>query len=401
MAANMLFCEKCKKTMDEKQFYSSKRLDKYPSGKFNKCKKCQTMHVNNWEPETFLPILEDADVPYVQWKWEEILNKYCGNPETVTGMTVLGRYFSQMKLVQFKKYHWEHSDKLNEEHRQQVAAALEDTNMTEEEKDQIINKELDKPPEGYLTDVEKLQQKNDAGGGATGPSSSGNPFEAGYSEADMLILQDLTEDDRKMLLLKWGVYTPSEWVQLEQLYQDMLSSYDIQTAGHKDTLKLACKASLKSNKLLDIGDMEGAKKAVSMYDTLMKSGKFTAAQNKAESGEAIDSVGELALLCEKEEGFIPQFYTGQPNDCVDDTLEDIKRYLYNLVVNEQGLGDLIENALTAMQRDSEKEDAEDIDFEDIEAEIQEDLMTTEDYEEQQEFLDEEKALSEVLASGLE
>ena len=77
------------------------------------------------------------------------------------------------------------------------------------------------------------------------------------------------------------------------------------------------------------------------------------------------------------------------------------RYLYNLVVNEQGLGDLIENALTAMQKDSEKEDAEDIDFEDIEAEIQEDLMTTEDYEEQQEFLDEEKALSEVLASGLE
>ena len=131
----MLFCEKCKKTMDEKQFYSSKRLDKYPSGKFNKCKKCQTMHVNNWEPETFLPILEDADVPYVQWKWEEILNKYCGNPESVTGMTVLGRYFSQMKLVQFKKYHWEDSDKLNEEHRQQVAAALEDTNMTEEEKD--------------------------------------------------------------------------------------------------------------------------------------------------------------------------------------------------------------------------------------------------------------------------
>ena len=54
-----------------------------------------------------------------------------------------------------------------------------------------------------------------------------------------------------------------------------------------------------------------------------------------------------------------------------------------------------------MQKDSEKEDAEDIDFEDIEAEIQEDLMTTEDYEEQQEFLDEEKALSEVLASGLE
>lgn len=399
MPANMLYCEKCKKTIDEKQFYSSKRLDKYPSGKFSKCKKCLTMHVNNWDPETFLPILEDADVPYVQWKWEELLNKYCGNPDAVTGMTVMGRYLSQMKLVQFKKYSWADSDKLNEEHRQQVAAALEESNMSEEEKEKIVNKGLDAPPEGYLTDVEKLQMQNEVTDSQSQASS--NPFEAGYDEADMLILQDLTEDDKKMLLLKWGVYRPSEWVQLEQLYQDMLSSYDIQTAGHKDTLKLACKASLKSNKLLDIGDMEGAKKAVSMYDTLMKSGKFTAAQNKAESGEAIDSVGELALLCEKEEGFIPVFYNGTPNDCVDETLEDIKRYLYNLVVNEQGLGDLIENALSAMKRDSEKEDEEDIDIEDIEAEIQEDLMSYEDYEEQRDFLDNEKAISEVLASGLE
>ena len=71
----------------------------------------------------------------------------------------------------------------------------------------------------------------------------------------------------------------------------------------------------------------------------------TAAQNKAENGEAIDSVGELALLCEKEEGFIPTFYKGDPNDKVDKTLEDLKRYTYNLVVKEQGLGDLIESAL--------------------------------------------------------
>lgn len=396
-----LYCEKCKKTMDEKQFYSSKRLDKYPNGKFTKCKKCQTMHVNNWEPSTFLPILEDADVPFVQWKWEELLNKYCTNPENVTGMTVLGRYFSQMKLVQFKKYGWEDSDKINEQHKKEVAAALEETNLTEEEKEEIINKEIDKAPEGYVTDAEKVFYKKDAATETDSAMAPGNPFEAGYDEADILILQDLTEDDRKMLLLKWGVYRPSEWVQLEQLYQDMTQSYDIQTAGHKDTLKLACKASLKSNKLLDIGDMEGAKKAVSMYDTLMKSGKFTAAQNKAESGEAIDSVGELALLCEKEEGFIPVFYNGTPNDCVDETLEDIKRYLYNLVVNEQGLGDLIENALSAMKRDSEKEDEEDIDIEDIEAEIQEDLMSYEDYEEQRDFLDNEKAISEVLASGLE
>jgi hypothetical protein len=31
----------------------------------------------------------------------------------------------------------------------------------------------------------------------------------------------------------------------------------------------------------------------------MKSGKFTAAQNKAESGEFVDSIGELIEMCEK------------------------------------------------------------------------------------------------------
>ena len=32
-----------------------------------------------------------------------------------------------------------------------------------------------------------------------------------------------------------------------------MRSYDIQTAGHRDTLKLLCKASLTANKLIDMG----------------------------------------------------------------------------------------------------------------------------------------------------
>ena len=54
----------------------------------------------------------------------------------------------------------------------------------------------------------------------------------------------------------------------------MMLSYDIQGAGHIDTLKLICKTSLKANQLIDIGDVDGAQKMVKMYDALMKSGKF-------------------------------------------------------------------------------------------------------------------------------
>jgi hypothetical protein len=155
--------------------------------------------------------------------------------------------------------------------------------------------------------------------------------------------------------LKWGKsYKPEEWVRLEQLYEEMMGSYDIQAAGHLDTLKLVCKTSLKANQLLDIGDVDGAQKMIKMYDGLMKSGKFTAAQNKAESGEYVDSISELVAICETQ-GFIPRFYTDGPQDKVDRTLQDLQSYTRTLVTEEMNLGNLIENAVKQIQLDKERE----------------------------------------------
>jgi hypothetical protein len=59
---------------------------------------------------------------------------------------------------------------------------------------------------------------------------------------------DLTEEDKNFLKIKWGkTYRADEWVALEQLYQEMMQSYDIWAAGDTNTLKLACKCSLKAN----------------------------------------------------------------------------------------------------------------------------------------------------------
>ena len=49
-AGDTRFCDKCKKTINEKEFYGSNNLEKYPDGKLNTCKKCLTMHVDNWDP---------------------------------------------------------------------------------------------------------------------------------------------------------------------------------------------------------------------------------------------------------------------------------------------------------------------------------------------------------------
>ena len=141
------------------------------------------------------------------------------------------------------------------------------------------------------------------------------------------------------------------------MYNDMMNSYDIQSAGHIDTLKLICKTSLKANQLIDIGDVEGYQKVAKVYDGLMKSGKFTAAQNKAETGEYVDSISELVAICEKD-GFIPRYYVDEPNDKVDRVLQDLQGYTRSLIMDEMNLGQLIENAVKQMAAEEAKEEDE-------------------------------------------
>lgn len=86
----------------------------------------------------------------------------------------------------------------------------------------------------------------------------------------------------------------------------------------------------------------------------MKSGRFTAAQNKGESGEFIDSIGELVAICEKE-GFIPRYYTDGPADKVDRTLEDLQSYTKRLVTEEMNLGNMIESSMKEIMMDKERE----------------------------------------------
>ena len=89
MAGETKFCEKCKKTMNIKEFYGSNNLEKYPDGKLNVCKKCLTMHVDNWNPDTFLPILQECDVPYIPKIWNNKLATYGKDRSKVTGMTII------------------------------------------------------------------------------------------------------------------------------------------------------------------------------------------------------------------------------------------------------------------------------------------------------------------------
>ena len=106
----MFYCEKCNHTMRADQFYGSHNLEKYPNGKLNQCKKCLTMHVDNWNPDTYLWILQECDVPYIPDEWNKLLAAYGKDPAKMTGMTIIGRYLAKMQLKQYRDYRWKDND---------------------------------------------------------------------------------------------------------------------------------------------------------------------------------------------------------------------------------------------------------------------------------------------------
>jgi hypothetical protein len=193
----------------------------------------------------------------------------------------------------------------------------------------------------------------------------------------------LSKEEKQAMTLKWGkLYREEEWLYLEQFYNDMHNSYDIQTASHEDYLKMIAKTSLKMNQAIDIGQVEDFQKLSKTYDALMKSAKFTAAQNRAESENYIDSIGEMVALCEAE-GFIPRYHDEEHADIVDITIKDMTNYLDNLVKNELNLGTLIESALKQMENEQNKAD---FDSDDDESLWDDSVLTDQDYAEFSEFI---------------
>lgn len=384
------YCEKCGKMMDDTQFYTSKNIEKYPpDGKMSTCKKCLTMHVDNWDPETYKWILQEIDVPYIKEEWNALLERYGKDPNKITGLTIIGRYLSKMKLKQWNKYTWADTEKLEQRSKQEKTTLMQSQGFTEEEIQQQLSMDRTPPkPKGLDTPQAPV----------------GVPEYIDPDNQEDEFSDQLTEEDKLMLRLKWGRgYSWEQRVRMEQLYNDMMSSYDIQGAGHKDTLIMICKASLKANELIDAGDIDGFQKMQKAYDSLMKSGKFTAAQNKGESGEFIDSIGELVALCERE-GFIPRYYTDGPQDKVDRTLQDLQQYTHTLVTEEMNLGNMIEASLREIVKDKEREahiDVEDSDEDDelFDYEGTEEL-TDEDYEEYEDMKEQDRDKDEEMLNNI-
>ena len=106
--AQQQYCSKCGRTMADTNFYTYKN-----GSKCELCKSCLTMHVNNFEPDTYMWLLEKFDVPYIEAEWNVLRDRaYQKDPYKMTGMSVFGKYLSKMKLKQWNKYGWADTEAL-------------------------------------------------------------------------------------------------------------------------------------------------------------------------------------------------------------------------------------------------------------------------------------------------
>ena len=358
-------CSKCQRVMEDTKFYSKKNGDK-----FDMCKQCLTMHVDNYNEDTYLWIIEQADLPWVPSEWNAIRQKqYAKKGRKMNGMSVVGKYFSKMRLNQWKKYNWATSEEaqeeanLNKQFKEEQQKQLEQKLKEDFEKGQITQSQ-------YRTLVSSSFQKQHQymmrpAGQEEDPVGKDNAFRQEYflSEDDLPDpAAELTKEDKQYLAMKWGRnYKPSQWLLLETKYTEMMNSFDIQDADSKNTLMFICKTYLKMDEAIDIGDVESYQKLSRVYDQLRKSMKVTAAQKKEENNEFIDSVGQLVAFCQKHGHVIPEFQIKAPHDIVDKVINDMKGYNRSLIYEDKALArqieDYIKEARAAAARKKDREEA--------------------------------------------
>lgn len=386
-------CKSCGKMKDESYGFWHKRRT---GENFSVCKECATKFIDNKKPSTFLWILKELDMPFVEDRWISLCRKkYAKDPERFGPASVIGTYIRIMSMQEFADCTYADTLRLNQEsierrkkeleERKRIseATAVSDEDMENRKKQNeefaasieeevpdfessnyelpVGTNALEKDRQIRLEKINKRKAKSSQE--SSRPSAQVAPSEEicqpaiGASVDEQAILNDLTPNDVQYLAMKWGEsFRPSEWLKMEEMYQKYCGEFEI-SVDREAVLISMCKTSINMQRCLDSGDAMNASKFSSMFDQLRKSGAFTEAQKKEEKEHYLDSVGELVAAVEREGGVIPKFdYEFEVNpDKVDLTLKDMKSYTYNLVKNEMGLGDLIESYVQKLEQQMEEE----------------------------------------------
>ena len=395
--AETAYCEKCNKTMSVDKFYKLK--DGTPA---RLCKQCLTMHIDNFDPETFVWILELLDLPYVPEEWNKKRDAaFAKDPGKMTGMSVLGKYISVMKLKQWKDYGWADTERIQNEQAEKARAYQEKhpelVDRAQELKEKYEAGQISEAQYKTLISTETQKEEmetnpsyiaalmNSANGGIYGVPQ-GQQFMQEEELPDPAA--DLTQEDKVYLAMKWGRYwQPNEWIELEQTYNEYMESFDVQDADTRNNILLICQTYLKMKQALQSGDYSSYGQLNRAYESLRKTAKLTAAQNKEAKENFVDCIGNMVVLCEKE-GFIPRYDTSSPQDKIDKALQDMNNFTQTFAKQNLGLSQQIEMYLKRIEIQNQQSQEED-----------EKEYNEEDFVEYYDTIEEESALDQAIEEG--
>lgn len=370
-------CPKCGISQEDVNFFTKTRAGNEP---YPLCKDCLCANVDMTDPDTFLWILQEFDVPFIKATWSNTANKiYLKNPANYTPKNVLGKYLRTMNLKNYADLRFADTDRCNDKYTgndvQWIADRAETCEIDEDYENglraKLENGEISEAQYKTLTmtNIADMVEQRREGVTEIAPVPVPNvreivpngllPEESArtqYIAHGHGVASQLTEEDIIYLATKWGEsYVPEEWVRMEKMYRSYAQEYDL-NVDREETLRFMCMTSVKMEHALDDNDFTAYKNLSQVLDNLRKSGKFTEAQNKEDEARYVDSVGEIVAFCEREKGFIPNTLDPDefPEDVIDKVIKDMKGYTYNLVKKELGLGDLIESYIQKLDEAESK-----------------------------------------------
>lgn len=163
----------------------------------------------------------------------------------------------------------------------------------------------------------------------------------------------IREQKYKKLRDTWGQnYSEEQLNYLDDFYQGLLLSQNINGTLQVDQARKLCKLSLQIDELIRAGDKD-VEKFMSSYDKIIKAGDFT--PKNVKNAADFDSVAELVLWAEKR-GWLNKFYDGATRDVIDETIKNIEAYNQRLYINEGGIGEEIGERLAALQLGEKNEE---------------------------------------------
>lgn len=172
--------------------------------------------------------------------------------------------------------------------------------------------------------------------------------EAGKLEDE---LPGLSDDKRARLKKTWGATYDDEALEyLDNLYQGLLSTQNINGKLQMDQAQKICKMSYEIDRRIEEGD--DFDKLLSSYDKLVKAAEFT--PKNVKNINDFDTFGEAVKWMEKN-GWRNRFYDNVTRDVVDETMKNFQGFVQRLYTNESSIGDEVTRRLEALKATAQLE----------------------------------------------